>query len=460
MTVLQALTASRRRRPRSAGRRRPGVLVVVQNLPFVLDRRVRTECAALTRAGYQVTVVCPKRSEDDPDVSSVDGVTVRGYPAPASTSGVWSYVVEFAVCWLRTAALSVRTARAEGFDVIQACNPPDTYWLLGLLWKLAGKRFVFDQHDLCPEVYEARFGKRGVLHRMLLLLERAQYGVADHVISTNPAYQEVARGRGHLEAARSSVVMSTPDRAMLRSEVQPALRNGRRHLVCYVGIMGPQDGVDRLVDAIDHYVNELDRDDTHFALLGFGDSLESLRRRASELELDEFVTFTGAVDHAEISRWLSTASVGVTPDPVNEFNHRSTMNKTLEYMAHGVPVVATELRETRRCAGEAAVYARDGSPEQLAQGVATLLDDPIRRRRMGRTGRLRIERDLAWELQAAAYLAVFDGLVDGRPTAPPSDDVQPGGVGRNAPRDNEPGATIEVPVPRRGRQPVGSKGRP
>ncbi len=409
------------------------MLVVVQNLPFVLDRRVRTECAVLTGAGYRVTVVCPKRAPEDPDVTVVDGVTVRGYTAPGSTSGVWSYVVEFVVCWLRTAVLSVRAARAEGFDVIQACNPPDTYWLLGLLWRLAGKRFVFDQHDLCPEVYEARFGKRGPLHRMLLLLERAQYRVADHVISTNPAYQEVARRRGHLAPARSSVVMSTPDRSMLRREVEPALRAGRRHLVCYVGIMGPQDGVDRLVDAIDHYVNVLGRDDAHFALLGFGDSLESLRRKASELELDDYVTFTGPVDHAEISRWLSTAAVGVTPDPVNEFNHRSTMNKTLEYMAHGVPVVATDLRETRRCADAAATYAPEGSPEQLAEGIATLLDDPVRRRRMGRTGRTRIERDLAWDLQAAAYLAVFDGLVGRGPTARSAQPAQPGGVGSKRP---------------------------
>lgn len=389
---------------------RPGVLVVVQNLPFELDRRVRSECAALTSSGYTVSVICPKRSPDEPDRHIVDDVVVRSYPAPGETHGVGSYLAEFVVCWLRTARLSVRVAREEGFDVLQACNPPDTYWLLGLAWKaLAGKAFVFDQHDLCPEVYEARFGRRGVLHRGLLALERATYRVADQVVSPNPAYAEVAMTRGRVAPRQIGVVMSTPDaRRMVRREIEPALRHGRRHLACYVGVMGPQDGVDRLVEAIHTYVNVLGRGDCHFALIGFGDSLGALRTRVAVLGLGPWVTFTGRVGHDEISRWLSTASVGFTPDPPSEFNHRSTMNKTLEYMAHGVPVIATDLRETRRCAGDAARYTGDGEPAELAGALAELLDDPGRRRHMGRVGRIRIERELAWETQAASYLSAID----------------------------------------------------
>lgn len=425
----------------SAGTSPRRVLVVVQNLPLVLDRRVRTECRALLDAGYAVTVICPKHDPQEPDVHDLDGVRVRSYPATGETSGLASYAREFAICWLCTARTSWRSWRDEGFDVIQACNPPDTYWLLGLLWKLAGKRFVYDQHDLGPEVYEARFGKRGVLHRILLLLEAATYRTADHVISTNPAYQEIARDRGHVTAERSSVVMSTPEASLVRGQVLPQLRRGRQHLVCYVGIMGPQDGVDRLIDAIDHYVNVLGRRDCHFALLGYGDSLHALQRRATELGLDEHLTFTGRVGHEELGRWLSTASVGVTPDPVNEFNHRSTMNKTLEYMAHGVPVVATDLRETRRCAGAAAVYAPDGAPEQLSTLLAELIDDPVRRRRMGRLGRLRIERELAWRHQATAYTAVFDRLFG---VAPRPSEVSATTVRQNRNGTREPRATIDA----------------
>ncbi|MFZ5870953.1 MAG: glycosyltransferase family 4 protein, partial [Actinomycetota bacterium] len=346
----------------------------------------------------------------------------------------------FAVCWLRTARLSVRVARSEGFEVLQACNPPDTYWLLGLLWKsLAGKAFVFDQHDLCPEVYEARFARRGVLHRGLLALEQATYRVADQVIAPNPGYAEVAMTRGHVKPARVSIVMSTPDaRRMVRGEVEPALRRGRRHLACYVGVMGPQDGVDRLVEAIHHYVNVLGRTDCHFGLIGFGDSLAALRERVVALGLGKWVTFTGRVGHDELGRWLSTASVGFTPDPPNEFNHRSTMNKTLEYMAHGVPVIATDLRETRRCAGDAARYTGDGEPAEVARALAELLDDPARRRQMGRVGRVRIERELAWETQAASYLSVIDRAlsVRGRPRA-----------GSPAPQRILPNQRRESPMP-------------
>jgi glycosyltransferase involved in cell wall biosynthesis len=395
-------------RPARAARR---VLIVVQNIPLRLDRRVRSECRALLDAGYGVTVICQKESPNEPDLHELDGVVVRSYRAPPQTSGLISYVIEFVVCWLRTAVLSLKVAWAEGFDVIQACNPPDTYWMLGLLWKLRGRRFIYDQHDLCPEVYEARFRKRGVLHRALLALETATYRTADHVISPNASYQDVAIQRGGLHPDKTTVVMSTPDPSlMVRGKAKAHLRQGRRYLVCYVGIMGPQDGVDRLLEAVAHYVHVLGRDDCHFALLGYGDSFDALVEQCHRLGVAEWTTFTGRVDHAELSRWLSTADVGVTPDPPCEFNHRSTMNKTLEYMAHEVPVIATDLRETMRCAGTAGAYVPDGEPELMAKTIAALLDDPVRRQEMGRIGRRRIEGELSWRDQAERYVSVFGDL--------------------------------------------------
>ncbi|CAM3429818.1 glycosyltransferase family 4 protein [Occultella aeris] len=410
-----------------ASGRKPRVLIVIQNLPLRIDRRVRTECAALVRAGYEVSVICPKETAGEADRHVADGVHVYSYAPPPESSGLISYFREFALCWLQTARLSIKVNRERGFDVLQACNPPDTYWLLGALWKLRGRRYVFDQHDLCPEVYEARFGTRGVLHRALLFLEAMTYRVADRVISPNPAYRDVALERGGVPAGRTAVVMSTPDAdRMRRREPHPELRDGREHLVCYVGIMGPQDGVDGLLATIDNYVHDLGREDTRFALLGFGDSLEDLKADASARGLDAWVTFTGKVDHDELGRWLSTADLGVTPDPQNEFNHRSTMNKTLEYMAHEIPVVATDLRETRRCAGDAAVYVSGDDPAQSAQAIADLLDDPQRRTEMGRIGRSRIENELAWSIQARAYVGVFDGLLGRRRRsgAPRSDETQ------------------------------------
>lgn len=387
------------------------VLIVVQNLSVPLDRRVWLECQTLVAAGHQVSVICP-RDEGQPAHRTLDGVQIHTYPPPRARSGAIGYVLEFLYCWLRTAWLSGYVHRREGFDVLQACNPPDTYWLLGRIWRLvAGTRFVYDQHDLCPEVYEARFGRRGLLHRGLLLLERATYASADHVISTNESYQAIAVERGRVPRARTSIVMSAPDPdRMRRQAAEPELRHGREHLVCYLGIMGPQDGVDRLLGAIDHFVHVLGRQDTHFGLMGFGDCLDELREQCTRLGLDDYVTFTGKVGPPEISRWLSTADVGVTPDPKNDFNDKSTMNKTLEYMAYELPVVGFDLIENSRSAGEAGVVVPEDDDAAFARAVADLLDDPARRSRMGAIGRKRIEDRLRWSAQEPVYLEVFRRL--------------------------------------------------
>lgn len=384
------------------------VLIVVQNLSVPLDRRVWLECQALVAAGHQVSVICPR----DPGQAAhrtLDGVRIHTYPPPKPRSGVVGYMAEFVYCWLRTALLSLHVSRREGFDVMQACNPPDTYWLLGRIWRLAArKRFVYDQHDLNPEVYEARFGKRGILHKGLLLLERATYASADHVISTNESYRETALTRGGVPLERTTIVRSAPDpERMRRGEPDPALRRGRTHLICYLGIMGPQDGVDRLLGALDHLVHVQGRTDIHLGLLGFGDCFDELTEQCSALGLDDYVTFTGKVGPPEIHRWLSTADLGVTPDPKNDFNDKSTMNKTLEYMAYELPVVGFDLVENRRSAGEAGVHVRADDDAALARAISELLDDPDRRSRMGALGRKRIEDSLNWAAQEGPYVDVY-----------------------------------------------------
>jgi glycosyltransferase involved in cell wall biosynthesis len=432
---------SKTRRVNSAG---PGVLIIIQNLPLAFDRRVQMECQALLSSGYRVSVICPAAPGDNKRFV-LDGVAVYTYSAPGSTAGVLSYLWEFAYCWLATAFVSLRVWRQERFGAMQACNPPDTYWLLGLLWKIRGVRFVYDQHDLCPEVFEARFGRRGALRKALLLLERASYLVANRVIATNESYREMALTRGRRSEADVSVVTSAPDpRTMKRGAGYPALRNGRRYLCTYVGVMGPQDGVDGLLRAIDYYVHILGRQDCHFALLGFGDCLRDLRRQATDLDLDAWVTFTGRVEQEEISRWLSSSDLGVTPDPMCDFNDKSTMNKTLEYMAHELPLVAYNLTETRRSAGEAALYVEENEDKAFGDAIAQLLDAPSRRQEMGRIGRQRVESMLSWQLQVPVYVGVFDAVlgrstqvVDLRTAVPPSSRVIDL---RHATRRADPGA--------------------
>lgn len=394
------------------------VLIVVQNLPVPLDRRVWMECRALTAAGYAVSVICPK-GPGDPSFEMLEGVRIHKYAPPPAARGVFSYAFEFLYCWLRTAWLAAREYRRVGFDVLQACNPPDTYFALAALYRPLGVKFVFDHHDLCPEIYTAKFGRAdGVVYRVLRRLERATFQRADRVISTNDSYRQVAITRGGREPESVSVVRSGPDlHRLARRPPAPELRQGAPFLCCYVGVMGRQDGVGLLLDAARVVALEMGRTDVHFALLGFGDCLEELRRQAHREGLDDCVTFTGRVGDDTLCRYLSTADLGLSPDPRSAFNDLSTMNKTVEYMAFGLPVVAFDLRETRVSAGEAAAYVADGDVAGFAKAIVELLDDPGRRAEMGRRGRERVVRHLAWDHQAPTYVSVFDDLLHDTPAA-------------------------------------------
>lgn len=396
------------------------VLIVVQNLPVPLDRRVWLECQALTAAGYGVSVICPQ-GPGDPSFEVLDGVRIHKYPPPPAAKGKLAYAYEFLYCWLRTAFLAVREYRQVGFDVLQACNPPDTYFALAALFRPFGVRFVFDHHDLCPEIYAAKFGRSGgLVHRMLLRLERWTFQLADHVISTNESYRRVAMTRGGRAPDTVSIVRSGPDlRRLTRRPAAPELQEGADFLCVYVGIMGHQDGVDRLLDAARAVIHEMGRTDVHFALLGFGDCLDDLRRQVVRDGLEDYVTFTGRAGDDVLCRYLSTADLGLSPDPRSAFNDLSTMNKTIEYMAFGLPVVAFDLKETRVSAGKAATYVADGDVGGFAKAIVELLDDPERRAEMGRIGRERVVRELAWEHQAPRYVAVYDQLLDPQPAALP-----------------------------------------
>jgi glycosyltransferase involved in cell wall biosynthesis len=392
------------------------VLIVVQNLPVPLDRRVWMECRALRAGGFEVSVICPK-GPGDAGHEVLEGVHIHRYRPAPPVQGALGYLFEFVYAWLRTAWLGLRVWRRARFDAIQACNPPDTYWALALLYRPAGVRFVYDQHDLCPEVYRSRFGDdTGLAARLQLaglrFLERATYRSAHHVISVNGSYRDVALSRGRRRPADVTVVRSGPhpDR-MRRGEPAPELRRGRDHLACYLGVMGPQDGVDLLIRAVDVYVHDLGRDDCQFALLGFGDCYDELRRLTTELGLDDVVTFTGRADDRMIDAYLSTADLGIDPDPLNPLNDVSTMNKVLEYMAYEVPVVTFDLHETRVSAAGAARYVTPNRVDELAKAMAELLDDPDARRRMGEEGRRRIVDELGWHHQADRYVGVYERLL-------------------------------------------------
>lgn len=406
------------------------VLMIVQNLPVPLDRRVWLECQALTRAGASVSVICPK-GPDDPSRQEIDGISIYKYrPAPAA-SGLVGYVVEFVYSWLRTAWLSLVVWRDGHFDVIQACNPPDTYWALARLWKRRGVRFVFDQHDLNPELFISRFGRPTGLaaraqYRGLLWLEQMTYRTADHVISTNQSYRSIALSRGHRVDADVTVVRSGPDTARMRPVYPPtSVRAGADHLLVYLGIMGPQDGVDAVIDVMDELVHRRGRHGLHAVLLGFGDCLDDLRAQTARLGLDDHVRFTGRVGPDEIADHLSAADVGLCPDLKTPLNDLSTMNKTMEYMAYALPSVSFDLVETEVSAGRTALFVPSGDLHAFADAIERLLDDDDLRVRLGLAARARVVAELDWRQQATAYVGAFDRLFGGSGEIDPTSVVAP-----------------------------------
>ena len=392
---------------------RPRALIIVQNLPVPFDRRVWLESNALTAAGYDVTVICPK-GKGDPEREVIDGVTLLKYRPYAPGGGALGFVLEYAYSFLATARLVFRARRQGTFDVLQACNPPDIFWPIARwLRRRDGSRFVFDHHDLCPELYDSRFPDRSALPRRgLLALEKATFRTADHVVSTNASYAEIAMRRGGKATSDVTVVRTGPDGQRLQRKAPvPELRRGRRHLVAYIGVMGPQDGVDLAVRAAAHVVHDLGREDVAFTFMGSGDSYDELAALRDELRMQDYLELPGRVPDETVLDVLSTAEVGLSPDPKNPLNDLSTMNKTMEYMAFELPVVAFDLKETRVSAGEAACYIKSGDVPAYAKAIVELLDDQETRESMGRLGRLRISEELGWPHQREAYVGVYDKLL-------------------------------------------------
>ncbi|MFD8268041.1 glycosyltransferase family 4 protein [Streptomyces althioticus] len=397
--------------PKGARGRR--ALILVENLSVPFDRRVWQECRTLRDAGWEVDVICPRGTKRDTEPEAViDGVRIHRYPLRAATGGPAGYLKEYGAALWHTA----RLARKVGpVDVVHACNPPDLLFLPALRLKRQGAKFVFDQHDLVPELYLSRFGRgKDLLYRGVCALERATYRAADVVLATNESYKDVAVRRGGRRPEDVFVVRSAPDTERFHPvEPEPELKRGKPHLLCYLGVMGPQDGVDYALRTLAKLRDEVGRTDWHAVFVGAGDTFDAMVELSRELGLDGQVEFTGRVPDADLVRWLSTADVCLSPDPCNPLNDVSTMNKVLEYMVMGRPIVSFDLKEARVSAGEAAVYAKGDDEGEFAALIGRLLDDPEQRSRMGKSGQERINGPLAWRNSQAALLAAYEAAVGG-----------------------------------------------
>lgn len=390
------------------------VLILLENNLYSIDQRVQKEARALVAAGYVVTVICPRESSQ-PWREMIEGVLVYGFPAPPVARGVLGYLWEYTYSLVMTFLISLVASFQPGFDFVHAANPPDTLVLIGLFYKLFGKHFVFDHHDLSPELYLALFGKRShhLLYRLLLFFERLSVQIADHVIATNQSYKTIEMRRDHMPEGRITIVRNGPDLNRLRPRnPDPNLRQAGKTLILYVGEIGFQDGVDYLLRALHYLADDLHRDDFYCRIVGSGDAITDLKSLAAQLGLTNYVSFAGWVGLEDVARYLSSADICVAPEPSNFYNDHSTMNKIMEYMAFAKPIVAFDLPEHRTSALGAAVYAYANDEMDFARQIAVLMDDQNRRKTMGELGRTRVELDLAWEHQRKNLIYAYTLLTN------------------------------------------------
>jgi glycosyltransferase involved in cell wall biosynthesis len=388
------------------------VLILVENLSVPFDRRVWQEASTLAKHGYRVSVICP-RMVDRRAFDLLEGVAIYRYPLPFTARRALGYALEYPWAMLMTFLYAIYVFARRGFRIIHACNPPDLFFLVALPFKLFGVKFLFDQHDLCPETLQSKFGGReSFLVRVLRFLETCTYRTANAVIATNESYKQVAVERGGVPMERVWVVRSAPDLTrFIPTTPNLLLKRGKRFLVTYLGTMGQQDGLDYLLRSIRIIRHDWQRQDLQFTLMGGGENLSALQAMARDLDLEDVVHFTGRVPNDVVCETLSTADVCVAPDPISPLNDKSTMNKILEYMAMHKPMVSYRLTESAYSAGAAAVYAEDNHEEDFARKLTELLDDPARRTAMGERGYTRLKDELSWEHSTVQLLAAYRSLL-------------------------------------------------
>jgi glycosyltransferase involved in cell wall biosynthesis len=393
--------------------RQRGVLIIVENLPVPFDRRVWQEANALREAGYAVSVICPKGKGHDASYESMQDIHIYRHSLPIEASGAAGYLLEYGAALFWEFVLSIKVLRRHGFDVIHACNPPDLIFLVAAFHKvLFRKKFVFDQHDLNPELYEAKFGRKsGLFYRLLCIFERWTFKWADASIATNETFKKIAIERGGMDAEKVAIVKSYPDLSRFRPmPADPAIRGNFNFLAGYIGIMGSQDGVDILVRSMSHIVNTMKRRDIGCLIIGSGSELENLKELARTLHVDDFVKFTGYLSGDALLTHLCTLDIGVIPDPPSSCNDKLSMNKVFEYMALGLPFVQFDLAQSRLEAGDAGIVAREPTASALADAMVALLEDKPLRGRMKAVGMERAKREFRWETEKQSLVELYDSL--------------------------------------------------
>jgi glycosyltransferase involved in cell wall biosynthesis len=390
---------------RNAAPHGTAVLMIVENLPVPFLRRTWQAACALRDAGYRVSVISPKGRGHEASYEKLDGIEIYRHKIHEA-SGVLGYFVEYACALAAQFWLSSKIYWRTRFRILHVGNPPDFLFVLGLFYRLFGVRFIYEFLDLNPELYLVKFGRKNLIYKILCFLERSSFHLADAVLAANESYRAIAMERGKVSPERAFILLGTPQPERIRIlPPRVELKEGRAFLVVYLGVMGPQDGVDLLLESIDHITRG--RQDIFFAIIGTGTEAARLRTLATERGLDAHLRFTGLISDDDLAAYLSTADVWVAPDPSNPMNDKCTMTKVLEYMSYGRAFVQFDLPQGRITAGDAALYARPNDPIDFAEQVLKLIDSEPLRREQGARGRKRIEESLNWESARRQLLAAY-----------------------------------------------------
>jgi glycosyltransferase involved in cell wall biosynthesis len=382
------------------------ILIIVENLPLPFDRRVWQEANALKKHGAHISIICPKMKGYTSSFETINGIDIYRHPLPVEANGALGYFLEYTVALFWEIVLSLKIFFKRRFHVIQGCNPPDLIFIVALIFKPFGVKYVFDHHDINPELYIAKFQRKDVFYRMMLLLERLTFKTANFSIATNGSYKDIAVKRGKMKAENVAIVRSGP--ALDRLTLGPgnaSYRKGRRYLVGYVGVIGEQEGLDLLIEALTIIMKE--RDDVQFAIVGSGTELEQIKRLSLEKGVSSFIDFYGRVSDQVLTDILNTCDICVNPDKPTEMNNLSTMNKIMEYMALKKPIVQFDLKEGKISAAEASLYAANNDVNDFAKKIMLLCDDETLRRRMGEFGYTRVVNELSWEFESKKLIAFY-----------------------------------------------------
>jgi glycosyltransferase involved in cell wall biosynthesis len=381
------------------------VLIIVENLPVPFDRRVWQEANTLREHGADVSIICPKMKGYSKSFEQVNGINIYRHPLKEG-KGVFGYLLEYSTALIWEFILSFKIYLKKRFHVIHGCNPPDLIFIVSLFYKLLGVKYVFDHHDINPELYIAKYNKKGFFYRFLIVMERLTFATANYSIATNDSYKEIAIRRGKMRADRVQVVRSGPklDRLILRKG-DNKYKKGRDFLIGYVGVIGQQEGLDLLLESVKHVIAK--QKNVQFAIIGGGTELQAIKELTEKMELQDYVDYYGRVDDETMVNILNSTDICVNPDKPTEMNNLSTMNKIMEYMALKKPIVQYDLKEGRVSAQNASLYAENTSPANFAEKILWLFDNPDARNEMGEFGYNRVINELSWDFESKKLIAFY-----------------------------------------------------